>query len=64
MGGQLFSTNTYVTITDCILSGIQVSGTEFVEEAIGRTSYYNDTDTTVYDIITNLIKENISSIIK
>ena len=39
MGGQLFTNNTYVTITDCVLRGIEVSGTDFVEEAIGRTSY-------------------------
>lgn len=59
MGGQLFDTNTYVTITDCILRGIQVSGTEFVEDVIGRTSYYDETETTVYDKIINMIKENI-----
>lgn len=58
-GGQLFgeTTNTFVTLTNCLLKGTKITGTTNIKETIGRNSYYTG-DTTVYDVIEQFISES------
>ena len=58
-GGQLFgeTTNTFVTLTNCVLRGTKITGTTNIKEAIGRNSYFTG-DTTIYDVIKEFISES------
>lgn len=58
-GGELIeNVSDFVTISNCSIKGIQIVGNENVQEAIGKNSFYATDDITIYDVITNFLKEN------
>ena len=63
-GGQLVgeTVNKYVTLTNCLLKGTQITGETNVKDSIGRNSYYTLGETNIYDIIVEFITESLKII--
>lgn len=62
--GQISTGYQSTNLTNCTIENTSITGKTNISESIGKNSRYTSTDTTIYDVITNLIKSNCKLIIE